>query len=129
MIDNCKGLAHIGFFVTDMERSQRFYEDTFGFRTFFESTQENGKVQIAFLQLNELTFEMISVEGLSFPADGCFQHLAIRVENIEEAVKKLDKLGVAHEEIVYAPNMLKNGAKWCNFKGPDGEHLEFNEVL
>ena len=72
---------------------------------------------------------MICVPGKTFPADGCFQHLAIKVENIEDAAKKLDAAGIAHEDLVYSPETLANGSKWVNFLGPDGEHLEFNEVL
>lgn len=132
MIDNCKGIAHIGFFVSDIARSKAFYEDTLGFETFFErseSTPDGKEVKIAFLRLSNLVFEMICVPGMVFPPDGCFQHLAISVENIEDAAAKLDAAGIAHEELVYSPETLANGSKWVNFLGPDGEHLEFNEAL
>lgn len=132
MIDNCRGLAHVGFFVKDINRSKKFYEDILGFETFFERSEPvegGGEARIAFLRLGDLVFEMICVPGVSFPADGCFQHLAIKVDNIEDATAKLDKMGIKHEELVYSEVTLKNGSKWVNFLGPDGEHLEFNQVL
>ena len=46
--------------------------------------------------------ETICVPGLTFPADGCFQHLAMRVENIEVAKEKLEAAGIETEELVYA---------------------------
>ncbi len=128
---NCKGLAHVSLFVSDIERSKKFYCDTIGFECIFERSQQSpkGEVKIAFLKLGALMIEMIAVPGLDFPADGKFQHLAIRVEDIEDAEKKLDELGIAHDELVYSPETFANGSKWVNFTGPDGEHLEFNEVL
>lgn len=132
MIDNCQGIAHVGFFVSDIEKSKKFYEEVLGFETFFErseKTPDGDTVRIAFLRLGDLVFEMICIPKVTFPADGCFQHLAIKVTDIEDAARKLDEMGIAHEELVYSPETLENGSKWVNFLGPDGEHLEFNEVL
>ena len=131
-IENIKGSAHVGFFVKDIEVTKKFYCDLLGFQTVFERSEpfpEGGEVKISFLKLNDLMLETICVPGLSYPADGCFQHLALRVENIEEAQKKLNEAGIETEELVHSEVTFENGAKWVNFLGPDGEHLELNEIL
>lgn len=33
------------------------------------------------------------------------------------------------DQLVYSPETFSHGAKWVTFLGPDGEHLEINEVL
>lgn len=131
-VENIKGFAHVGFYVKDIEASKKFYCDVLGFEVAFERSEpfpEGGEVKISFLKLNDMMFEMICVPGLTFPADGCFQHLAFRVENIEEAQKKLEAAGVKTDELVHSPETFANGAKWVTFLGPEGEHLEITEVL
>ena len=131
-IENIKGIAHVGFFVKDMEVTKRFYCNLLGFQSVFEKSEpfpEGGEVKIVFLKLGDLMLETICVPGLRFPADGYFQHLALRVENIEEAKEKLEAAGIETEELVYAQDTFPNGSKWVNFLGPDGEHLELNQIL
>ena len=131
-IENIKGIAHVGFFVKDLERTRQFYCGILGFEEIFARSEEmeNGRrVEISFLRAGDLTLEVICVPGLSYPADGCFQHLALRVENIEEAKQKLEDAGIETDELVYSAETFENGSKWVNFTGPDGEHLELNEVL
>jgi hypothetical protein len=55
--------------------------------------------------------------------------VAIRVHNIEQATEKLKALGITPDPLVHSPAMFAHGAKWVNFTGPDGEHLELNEIL
>jgi lactoylglutathione lyase len=129
-LSNTKGIAHIGLFVKDIEVSRRFYCDILGFHVIFECSEPHpdGLVRIAFLELGDLRLEMIDVPGLTFPPEGCFQHIAIRVENIGEAKEKLEAFGVETDKLVHNPNMLWGGSRWVNFRGPDGEHLELNQV-
>lgn len=131
-IDNLKGFAHVGFYVNDMEVSQRFYCDVLGFEVVFERQEafpEGGYVKIAFLKLNDMMFEMIDIPGVNNSPEGCFQHIAFQVEDIEGAQKKLNCAGVRTEELVFSEETFENGAKWVTFLGPDGEHLEITEVL
>ncbi len=132
-IENCKGLAHIGFYVRDVEVSKKYYCDTFGFQPIFERTikAQDGRetILVTFLKLGELVLEMMPEENRKISSEGRFQHLAIRVQNIEDAEKKLDALGIKHDELVDSKETFPNGSKWVTFLGPDGEHLEFTEVL
>ena len=112
-IDNLKGLAHVGFYVKDIEVSKKFYCDILGFEVIFERSElleEGGEAKVSFLKLGDMIFEMICIPNLSYPADGCFQHLAFRVINIEEAQKKLQEAGIKTDELVYSRVTFPNGS-------------------
>ena len=131
-IGNIEGLAHIGIYVKNMEASKKFYCGVLGFEIVFERSEpyrDNKKVQISFLKLGDMMLEMICVPEVSYPPDGCFQHLAFRVTDIAQVKRRLEEKGVHMDELVYSPETFSHGAKWVTFLGPDGEHLEINEVL
>ncbi|RGT74977.1 VOC family protein [Mediterraneibacter massiliensis] len=131
-ISNIKGLAHVGVYVKDIEVSKKFYCDILGFESIFERSEpfQNGQeVKISFLKLEDLLLEMICVPGINYPPDGYFQHLALRVVDIEQTKKKLEEMGLQMDELVYSPETFPHGSKWVTFLGPDGEHLEINEIL
>lgn len=131
-INHIKGIAHVGFFVKDMEVTKKFYCDLLGFETVFERIEpfpEGEEVKISFLKLGDLMLEVICVPGMTLSTEGCFQHIALRVEKIEDAQEKLWEAGIETEELVYSSETFPNGSKWVNFLGPDGEHVEFNEIL
>ncbi len=127
------GLAHIGVFVTDLERSKAFYRDMLEFEVIHECqlANEDGMVDIAFVRNGTLTLELVRFPNPKQNVDGWVDHIAIAVEDIEAIKKMLEERGLQFEEpaITHAPGVMPNGAKWIMFRGPDGEHLELNEVL
>ena len=87
-----KGLAHIGLFVSDIEKSKKFYQDLLGFKIACESTMtdDNGDTgYICFIQKGSMMVELLQVPGKQFDADGKFQHVAMEVDDIEAAVADL----------------------------------------
>lgn len=127
------GLAHIGVFVTDLDRSKKFYEDILEFDTLWEcQIPDNGEIlDVAFVKNGNLMLELIKKPGAPAKPAGITDHIAIHVDDIEEQKKKLEEKGVKFEtaEVVSGPMVFENGAKWITFHGPDGETLELNEVL
>lgn len=127
------GLAHIGLFITDIERTKSFYTDILGFEVSHETAleSEEGVIKICFLSLGSLCIEAVQFPNPQKRGDGWVDHIAINVKNIEAVKKQLEEKGVAFEEesITYAPNVWEHGSKWILFRGPDNEHLEINEVL
>ena len=124
------GLAHIGLFVSNAARSKEFYTKTLDFSVAFEI--QNAEVDAVFVKKGNLMLELIEFLNQDMQRkDGVVDHIAIRVKNIEKVVDVLKKRGVTFEteEIVYAPDYWDNGSKWILFRGPDGEHLELNELL
>ncbi|MBR3296089.1 MAG: VOC family protein [Clostridia bacterium] len=120
-------LAHFGLYVKDMEVSKRFYMEVLGFEFKFETGPES-KVKLCFLTSGSCEIELIEKKDLT-REDGLFDHLCLRVDDIEKAVEDLKKHGVEITgEITTMPHVF-NGIKNIFFRGPDGERLEFNEFL
>lgn len=133
-----EGLAHIGLFVSDLERSKNFYCDVLGFTPIFsyDSAEENdgSATHICFIQNGNLIIELVkfdNAEHQKHRKDGLFDHVAIHVENIEEVRDQLLAKGIRFEsdDIVHKPHVFANGSKWLLFRGPDNEHLEIAEVF
>ena len=128
-----KGLAHIGVFVTDLEISKNFYTDMLDFEVIEETSVEDpgGVIKVAFVQNGNLVLELVEFPNAVKKPDGPVDHIAMRAENIEGVRDMLAQRGIVFEEkeITHAPNFFPNGSKWILFRGPDGEHLEINEVL
>ena len=62
--------------------------------------------------------------------DGRVDHFAFDVSDIDEAFAELKEKGftVLETAPVFLP-FWKNGIKFFNISGPDGERIEFNQVL
>jgi len=128
------GLAHIGLFITDIEKSKKFYTEVLEFETIYECAldePDGTSTKIAFMKNGDLTIELVQVANPSKRADGWIDHIALRVENIEAVRETLLSRGVKFEtdDITFAPGVFPNGSKWILFRGPDNEHLEITEVM
>ena len=129
-----EGLAHIGLFITDIEKSKQFYGEMLGFETIFECTSDepDGTVtKVAFVKNGDLTLELVQFANPRERTDGWVDHIALKVEDIEAVRDMLLERGIKFEtdEITIAPHVFPNGSKWILFRGPDNEHLEITEIL
>lgn len=133
-----EGLAHVGLFVSNLERSKSFYCDTLNFKVIFEYCSQEEvdgtTTYISFIQNGNLIIELVQFENeihQKFRKDGLFDHVALLVEDIAVVRDQLLAKGVIFEsdDIVYKPHVFANGSKWLLFRGPDNEHLEIAEVL
>lgn len=125
-----EGLAHVGLFILDVERSKEFYTNVLHFEVVFEV--QNTEVKVVFVKNGNLILELVEfLNEKTKRTDGLVDHVAINVNNIENVVEKLRERGIVFEtdKITYAHNFWNNGSKWILFRGPDGEHLELNEIL
>ena len=129
MLTQGRGLAHISIFVKDIEITNDFYCNKLGFKKIWERDQNtaDGLVRSSFLELGNLQLEILQIENVTYPADGCIQHIAIGVEDIEKAYQEIKAMGIECTEIAADAGVL-TGSKWFCFNGPDGEHLEMNHV-
>jgi len=130
---NILGLAHIGVFVKDIEVSKKFYCDKLDFEVTHEtSVQESGGLtKIAFIEADGCIIELVQFPNYEKKTDGPVDHIAFKVKDIEETAARLRAKGIQFEteEIAHAPHFFTKGDKWILFRGPDGEHLEINEIL
>ena len=128
------GLAHIGLFIADIEKSKKFYEEVLEFKTDYECALDEAdgtSTKIAFVKNGDLTIELVQTANPQKRVDGLIDHIALRVENIEEVRDTLLSRGVKFEteDITYASVVYPKGSKWILFRGPDNEHLEITEVM
>jgi lactoylglutathione lyase len=125
-------LQHIGLPVTEIHRSQLFYE-SLGFQCVMKNTfiHEDEEGQVVMMKYKDIILELYQ---MPIPdkdrKDGKIDHIAFDVSNIDETYLLLKEGGFSPIEMepVYLP-FWKKGCKYFYILGPDGERLEFCEIL
>jgi lactoylglutathione lyase len=135
--DNLQGIQHLAFFVTDLGRSKSFYEQ-FGFveKLCDEIPTETEPVKLAFVELNGLMLELVELPGersiqVGSREDGHVDHVALDVKDIDKAYAELTEAGfqaLEEDAPVFLP-LWENGTKYFTIRGPDGEKVEFSQIL
>jgi len=96
-----KHIDHIGIAVKDIDKAGKFYTDILGLK--IEEIEEvaDQKVNVAFIPITDSEVELLETTEPDGPiakyidrrGEGV-QHIAFRVENIEEALDELKEKGV-----------------------------------
>jgi len=129
-------IQHIGIPVTDLKISEAFYRKL-GFENVMASGFDfnGGKGKVAMMQREEMIIEIYQMpdselDEIRNRKNGHIDHFAFDVNNIDEAFEELKNAGfsIIEKEPVFLP-FWKNGCKYFNISGPDGERLEFNQIL
>jgi catechol 2,3-dioxygenase-like lactoylglutathione lyase family enzyme len=134
---NLQGVQHLGLPVTDLERSRAFYLNlgfTETMRTDLPGQDET--IRVAMLQKDDLTIELYQLAGeerqeIATRQDGHIDHIAMNVLDIEKAYTEITAAGFEILE-ENAPEFLPfwtHGVKFFTIRGPDGEKIEFNQIL
>lgn len=121
-------IHHIAIITSDYELAKRFYVDLLG----FEVIRENYRPQHNDIKLDlrlgsaelEIFCEPNPPKRVSNPEACGLRHLAFAVENIEETVAELNRLGIPTEPIRKDDY---TGKKMTFFHDPDGLPLELHE--
>jgi lactoylglutathione lyase len=134
---NLRGLQHIGLPVTNLERSKAFYAGL-GFEEAMRTDLPGASeaVQVAMMQHEGLTIEMYQLEqeerqAVAKRTDGHLDHIALDVMDIEQAYNDIRAAGLEILE-ENAPVFLpfwEHGVRFFTIRGPDGEKVEFNQIL
>jgi len=129
-------IQHVGIPVTSIETSEKFYSNL-GFenvmRANFKHDDEEG-ICIMMKQGN-IAIELYQMPQKELPAiaarkDGHVDHVAFDVVDIDKTFAVIKDAG--YNILEPAPVFLQfweNGCKYFNIAGPDGERLEFNQIL
>ena len=129
-------LQHIGIPVTGIRISESFYK-RLGFTNVMEASFLNeGKTGTCIMmerpgmliELYQLPdHQLASVRARK---DGHIDHIAFDVADIDKAFTVIKQAGfsIMEEQPVFL-QFWKKGCKYFNITGPDGERLEFNQVL
>jgi catechol 2,3-dioxygenase-like lactoylglutathione lyase family enzyme len=134
---NLQGAQHLGLPVTDLERSKAFYLNL-GFTQTMRTDLpgQNEAIQVAMLQKDDLTIELYQLAGqerkeIAARQDGHIDHIALNVLDVEKAYAEIKAAGLEILE-ENAPVFLPfwtHGVKFFTVRGPDGEKIEFNQIL
>lgn len=130
-------IQHIGIPVNDIIISEAFYKKL-GFKNIMSSTfeieSEEGGI-VAMMERNNMIIELYQMpeSKLSEIRDrknGHIDHIDFDVDDIDITFRKLKEndFQIIEEQPVFL-NFWKKGCKYFNILGPNGERLEFNQIL
>lgn len=121
-----KGIAHLAFRVSNIDRSVAFYEKAFGFKRKFSLDNDDGTPWLVYLQVNADQFIELfpSTDPVTQHQSRSYQHLCIEVENINEVAKRLEDQGFILDEPVI---LGLDGNYQCWVHDPDGNPIELME--
>ena len=96
-----KHIDHIGIAVKSIDQAKRFYSEILGLKIQEIENVADQKVNVAFLPITDSELELLESTHPDGPVakyiesrgEG-IQHIAFRVENIEEALAELKQKGV-----------------------------------
>lgn len=129
-------LQHVGIPVTNIKVSVSFYE-RLGFENVmtapFEIDGETG--QCTMMKRDQIVIELYQMpprelEEIKSRKNGHIDHIAFDVPDVDEAMAVLRSHGFnVVEDSPVKLNFWENGVKFFFITGPDGERLEFNQIL
>lgn len=140
-------VGDVGFTVSNMEQSVKFYSEVFGFKK-VSDTELSGeeyeqlqgifglRMRVVKMQLGDEFIELtdyLTGGGRHIPEDAksndlIFQHIAIVVSDMDKAYHRLKKYGVMYvstaPQTILASNAAAAGVKAFYFHDPDMHNLE-----
>ena len=125
---NLGPFIHIGLPVLDIVKVKEWYRSTLGFKIIHEpSLEEDGTtIHISFLQKGGLVLELYELfenekKDYHTRKNGFIDHLALKVNDVENATKLLIKNGA--KRVVEMEGVMGDGQKSQMFMGIYGEKL------
>lgn len=125
-----KNMHHIAIIGTNYRKTKEFYVDKLGFKVISEYNRPEKNDIIINVQNGDLVLEIFIKEDAPLrpkmpkPEYSGLRHLAFKVEDVEEILKKFDELDIPHEQLRYDDFDNK---KMAFFFDPDGLPLEIHE--
>ena len=129
-------IQHIGIPVTNLKLSETFYEKL-GFKNAMSTTfdYKSAVGMVVMMQLKEMIIELYQLPAAELAEirsrkNGHIDHIAFDVDDIDVTFLALKNasFNIIEEQPVFLA-FWKNGCRYFNITGPDGERLEFNQIL
>ena len=129
-------IQHIGIPVTDLKLSEDFYSKL-GFENIMQSGFDfnGGRGIVSMMQRDDMIIEIYQMpvaelQEIRNRKNGHIDHIAFDVPDIDEAFRELKNASfqIMEDAPVFLPFWGK-GCRYFNISGPDGERLEFNQIL
>ncbi|MBA3601068.1 MAG: methylmalonyl-CoA epimerase [Acidobacteria bacterium] len=93
-------INHLGIATNGIDEALKFWRDALGLENVHTETVEDQKVRVAMLPIGETRIELLEATSEDSPIakflekrGGGIHHIAVEVENIEDALVKLKKQG------------------------------------
>jgi len=127
---------HLGIPVSDLKKSEKFY-GRLGFKNIMASPfDHNGDTgHVAMMEQNGMVIEIYQfppaeLAEIKTRKDGHIDHIAFDVDDVDATYAELKNNSFQPLEVqpVFLP-YWKNGCRYFTILGPDGERLEFNQIL
>ena len=113
------GISHINFYVSDLQKARRFYEDFLGFAEPYDLKRDDGSVSLAFIKINNDQTIELSTDPRK--QDGQLSHIAFYTDSAEGMREYLASRGVKVPDKV---PQGKIGNLNFTIKDPDGHSVE-----
>jgi catechol 2,3-dioxygenase-like lactoylglutathione lyase family enzyme len=129
-------IQHVGLPVSNLEISEAFYRKL-GFANVMASgfDYQGGRGSVVMMRRGEMILELYQLpeaqlQEIRNRKDGHIDHIAFDVDSIYEtfAALKSEDFTIIEDAPVFLPFWNK-GCRYFNILGPDGERLEFNQIL
>lgn len=122
------GIQHVGIPTDDIEKTVDFYTGL-GFEAALRTVNEAAGEQVAFLRMRNLVIETYENHAAKHRT-GAVDHIALDVTDIETVFQTVKKGGyvLLDPEIQFLP-FWRNGVKFFTMEGPNGEKIEFSQML
>lgn len=129
-------IQHVGIPVTNLGISIPFYE-SLGFSVAMQSTfaHPDGEGQVVMMRSGDVIMELYqfpapALEEIRSRSHGHIDHIAFDVTDVQAVFQELKSRHFTIQE--EAPVFLafwEKGCMYFNIIGPDGERLEFNQLI
>lgn len=125
---NVTGVQHLGLPTNDIETTIQFYK-SLGFEVALRTVNEAANEQVAFLRLKNLVIETYQ-NNAAVGKPGAIDHVALDVDDIERVFSVIKDGGytMLDQEIQFLP-FWTNGVRFFTILGPNGEKVEFSQML
>jgi len=129
-------LQHIGIPVSDIKVSEAFYKRLgFEIATTSAFLHNGNEGRMVMMKLKDIIIELYQLPDnelaeIRSRKDGHIDHITFDVSDIDQTYSAIKEASfhILEEQPVFLP-FWKNGCKYFNILGPDGERLEFNQIL
>ena len=119
-----KGVAHVCFFVSNLEQSIQFYRDKLGLKPVFEFHKPDGRHYGQYFHAGERTFiELFEIKPTATPEGQSFHHFCLEVDDIQALAAQWRERGVAVSEIKQGTD--RSWQAWL--ADPDGNRIELHQ--
>ena len=114
-----KAIRHTGISITDVDKAKEFYGEVLGMK---ELPRPELPIPGAWYEWNGVQVHLIGRSASMGNLPGIGAHIAIQVEDLEQAKAELRVRGVAFQEFTPPPSMRANPVLFL--KDPDGNVVE-----